>query len=213
MLAAENTRRDTPPNHQTISKFLCSQLSASPAARLAIRCLLASIPCMEAPYASQPRRGKNNRRSRFSTVSIVSSRVSKVRPRKAYWKPGKVCPCLEKPPHSSGSPVCVLKPQRVNATALRHWVDGPAGVVDWGNGPDRPSAPAGASQPIFFLLVPPSESRPIHDAGHCHDIIEWWETPVNYNQQGAHARYILETCASTRQRDMDASVSPPPQER
>lgn len=59
MPAAENTRHDTPPNHQTISNFLCSQLSASPAARLAIRCLHASTPCMEAPYASpaQPCRG------------------------------------------------------------------------------------------------------------------------------------------------------------
>lgn len=73
--------------------------------------------------ASQPCR--DDSLSRFSTVSIVSSRVSKLRPRKAYWKPGKGP--ASKPSTSRGAQY-VLKPsQRVNALRCVTWC--PAGVI------------------------------------------------------------------------------------
>lgn len=94
----------------TIKHKLYSQLSGAPTGRLAIRCLL-DLACGAYLYAGRTYPAL----PRFSTVSIPSSRVSKVRPRKAYWKPGK-CPAA-KPLGQY-----VLKPQRINATC----VTGPA---------------------------------------------------------------------------------------
>lgn len=176
----------------------------------------------QAQPSPSPAVGKNNRRSRFSTVSIVSSRVPKVRPRKAYWKPGKGAPASKSHHHTRrgamGAQLCVLKPQRVNATALRQWVDGwmagPAGVSSVGViGPDRPSAPARKQASPFSSFLCPHRNlvrsmMPVVATM----LLNGGKRRQTIIPQGAHARYILETRASTRQSDMGASVSPPPQE-
>lgn len=120
-----------------------SQGLSAPPVRASCHPMSSSLDTLHQGAQAQPASpAVANRRSRFSTVSIVSSRVPNVRPRKAYWKPGKG-PASKPPPRRRAQ--YVLKPQRVNATTLRHL--GARPDRHWDNWPDRPSAPARTRQP------------------------------------------------------------------
>lgn len=167
-------------------------------------------PASQASHPALPVVVRTNCRSRFSTVSIVSSRVSKVRPRNKLslletGERGPVLPQEESPPPTPrlGEPRCVFE----TPTGQCHHsaVTGPGRCCRLDQTAHRHLRREASQSARLFssssALLPHRNLARSMMPVHCHDVVNGGKRRETINPQGAHARVTsLKPATLTRQR-------------